>query len=115
MRLVSRHRYSRSRVSALTSHSPAGPSSFDAPGHSPNTTYLIYLPLRNAPETLSLQLDRPASSICAGCAADSAPRFASPPVLWYGTSIQQGGVASRAGNAYDAVISRVMGWGRRPC
>ena len=27
-------------------------------------------------------------------------------VVWYGTSIQQGGVASRAGNLYDAIIGR---------
>lgn len=27
-------------------------------------------------------------------------------IVWYGTSIQQGGVASRAGNLYDAIISR---------
>lgn len=29
-----------------------------------------------------------------------------PPVVWYGSSIQQGGVAARAGTAYDAIISR---------
>ena len=39
---------------------------------------------------------------------DPAPAFAMPPVIWYGTSIQQGGVASRAGTAYDAVISRAL-------
>ncbi len=31
-----------------------------------------------------------------------------PPIVWYGTSIQQGGVASRAGNTYDAIISRTL-------
>ena len=30
-------------------------------------------------------------------------------ILSDGTSIQQGGVASRAGTAYDAVISRALG------
>ena len=30
------------------------------------------------------------------------------PTSRYGTSIQQGGVASRAGNTYDAVISRAL-------
>eukprot|EP01046_Picozoa_sp_COSAG06_P033394 COSAG06_NODE_3404_length_5394_cov_6.648914_9_plen_69_part_00 len=32
---------------------------------------------------------------------DPAPAFAMPPVLWYGTSIQQGGVASRAGTVSE--------------
>jgi hypothetical protein len=30
-------------------------------------------------------------------------------VIWYGSSIQQGGVAARAGTAYDAVIARALG------
>ena len=90
-----------------------------------NTTWLIYLPLRNAPETITLTplataaaaaaaaaagtATQQAATVCAaGCAADAAPQFAMPPILWYGTSIQQGGVASRAGTTYDAVISRTL-------
>lgn len=73
-----------------------------------NSTWLVYLPLRNAPDTISLTPTTPGTICGAGCAADKAPEFAMPPVVWYGTSIQQGGVASRAGNTYDAVISRTL-------
>jgi hypothetical protein len=69
------------------------------------TTYLIYLPLRNAPASMNITLlGRGTISASGG----SAPTLANPPVLWYGTSIQQGGVASRAGNTYDAIISRAL-------
>jgi hypothetical protein len=69
-----------------------------------NTTWLVYLPLRNAPEKITLAVADPAGPgvLCGGgasCAADTAPQFEMPPVVWYGTSIQQGGVASRAGTA----------------
>lgn len=36
----------------------------------------------------------------------AALRGGSEQIVWYGTSIQQGGVASRAGNLYDAIIAR---------
>ena len=74
-----------------------------------NVTYLVYLPLRNAPAQMQLQVVGP-HGICGGrgCAADTAPAFATPAVAWYGTSIQQGGVASRAGTAYDAIIARAL-------
>eukprot|EP00940_MAST-03C_sp_MAST-3C-sp2_P000994 g994.t1 len=76
-------------------------------------TYLVYLPLRNAPKDVLVGID-PSFSICGGgtCGAnDVAPKFDDSnrkPIVWYGTSIQQGGVASRAGNAYDAIISRAL-------
>ena len=38
-----------------------------------------------------------------------APTFQSPPVVWYGTSILQGGVASRPGNAFSNIVSRYLG------
>jgi len=81
-------------------------------------TYLLYLPLRNAPATISLTpyvQTGTDSVLCGGdgvakCApgVDTAPQMANPPIVWYGTSIQQGGVASRAGTAYDAVIARTL-------
>jgi cytochrome oxidase assembly protein ShyY1 len=37
---------------------------------------------------------------------DSQPGFTKPAVVWYGTSILQGGVASRVGNAFTNMISR---------
>lgn len=74
-----------------------------------NITYLIYLPLRNAPAAISLQLYPPTASIAgASSPVDMAPKFATPPIVWYGTSIQQGGVAARAGNTYDAILSRTL-------
>lgn len=37
---------------------------------------------------------------------DTRPGFKQPAVVWYGTSILQGGVASRVGNAFTNMISR---------
>eukprot|EP00038_Savillea_parva_P001754 m.107044 g.107044 ORF g.107044 m.107044 type:complete len:263 (+) comp10611_c0_seq1:1876-2664(+) len=75
-----------------------------------NVTYLVYLPLRNAPDQLDIQVDTASNTLCGGptCAADTAPPFASPPIVWYGGSTQQGGVTSRAGTAYDAIIARYL-------
>jgi hypothetical protein len=76
-----------------------------------NVTYLIYLPLRNAPASITVGVTPATAHICGGaepCEEDPAPLFANPPVVWYGTSIQQGGVASRAGNTYNAIISRAL-------
>jgi hypothetical protein len=74
-------------------------------------TYLIYLPLRNAPKDLKVGVPSD-SYLCktSKCINDVAPKFNSKykPIVWYGTSIQQGGVASRAGNEYDAIISRAL-------
>jgi hypothetical protein len=80
-----------------------------------NTTYLLYLPVRNTLVDDSGAVGVPtgsyiAGSDSAGAAAlgDTAPqlRGGKRRVVWYGTSIQQGGVASRAGNLYDAIIGR---------
>lgn len=101
---------------ALLHYAEQGHGTIIKPHNSPagsTTTYIVYLPLRNAPKELSLSLAPISATICGGadtdCASDAAPQFKMPPVLWYGTSIQQGGVASRAGTAYDAVISRSLG------
>ena len=89
------------------------------PEHATNVThwtYLIYLPLRNAPK--NLQIGIPTQfDICTDndtdtkkCKNDRAPQFNKKykPIIWYGTSIQQGAAASRAGNEYDAIISRAL-------
>ncbi len=84
-------------------------------------TYLVYLPLRNAPKELSVgvpsnalvcsKINEKSSQMSGiGDCKDAAPSFdENKPIVWYGTSIQQGGVASRAGNEYDAIISRALG------
>ena len=89
-----------------------------------NTTYLLYLPVRNSIVDDSAAVGVPAGSYIAGtppedpmlgstaprvvAAGDVAPilRGGKDAIIWYGTSIQQGGVASRAGNLYDATIGR---------
>ena len=78
---------------------------------SPFWTYLVYLPLRNAPKELKIGVPSDAH-VCFGedlSKCDKRRRSISTSRLWDGTSIQQGGVASRAGNEYDAVIGRVLG------
>eukprot|EP01052_Picozoa_sp_SAG31_P034571 SAG31_NODE_4059_length_3630_cov_2.094308_5_plen_104_part_00 len=50
------------------------------------TTYLVYLPLRNAPENMTMTLSPSTATICGGmtdCQTDdTAPKLAMPPVLW---------------------------------
>ena len=79
-------------------------------------TYLIYLPLRNSPKKLEIGISSE-YNICGKnislCKNDvnvaPPPKFDQyKPIVWYGTSIQQGGVASRGGNEYDAIISRAL-------
>jgi hypothetical protein len=76
------------------------------------TRYRLHLPLYNGVAKLSLGYNTGG----AGCTnnhcvlvADSDPRTlaieAKPPVVWYGTSIAQGGVASRPGMAFTNSIA----------
>jgi hypothetical protein len=84
------------------------PPALDAAG---NLTYLVYLPLRNAPAAINLTVPT-TSALCGGasCGADAAPRLhARAPIVWYGTSIVQGGVAMRAGNAFSSLLGRALG------
>lgn len=74
------------------------------------SSYILYFPLRNWP--LSVQVGVPTGSAVgpAGTLGGVAPSFhADRPIVWYGTSILQGGVASRAGNAYSNIITRRLG------
>lgn len=45
-----------------------------------------------------------------GAALEAAAPYSEPPVVFYGSSITQGGCASRAGNSYQALLSRQMGF-----
>lgn len=65
------------------------------------TSYRLYLPTYNT--VLGGAIGVPSG---AKLSADSRPGFKSPAVVWYGTSILQGGVASRVGNAFTNMISR---------
>jgi hypothetical protein len=93
------------------------------------TTYLLYLPVRNTLVDASAAVGVPVGSYIAGtgpqnalavpnapstsstrAVGDIAPllRGGSDAIVWYGTSIQQGGVASRAGTLYDSIIGRQL-------
>lgn len=71
-------------------------------GLAPGMELLIYLPLYNGVSRLRLGL--PAGSSLWQV------RFASaaPPLVWYGTSIVQGGCASRPGLAHTAIAGRLL-------
>jgi hypothetical protein len=62
----------------------------------------IYLPLYKPVKVLGIGLDSDAK-------VSKARRFASPkPVVFYGTSITQGGCASRSGLSYQAILGRQL-------
>jgi hypothetical protein len=62
----------------------------------------LYLPLYKPVEVLGLALDSDAK-------ITKARRFAAPkPVVFYGTSITQGGCASRSGLSYQAILARQL-------
>jgi lysophospholipase L1-like esterase len=67
--------------------------------------YLLYLPLYNGVESVELGLPP-------GASFEQAPdRYASQkPIVFYGTSITQGGCASRPGMAYPSIIGRTLDW-----
>ncbi|MBL8215910.1 MAG: hypothetical protein JNK87_34630 [Bryobacterales bacterium] len=63
---------------------------------------LLYLPLYKAVKVLGVQLDE-------GATTGAARRFAvAKPVVFYGTSITQGGCASRSGLSYQATLGRQL-------
>lgn len=64
------------------------------------TTYTINLPLYSDVKEFYVGLDPDAE------VAEPDPYAIEQPVLYYGSSITQGGCASRPGNAYQAMISR---------
>ena len=64
--------------------------------------FRLYLPLYNGVEKLELGVEPTAEFT----AAPSDPR---PPIVFYGTSVVQGGCASRPGMAYPAIIGRRLG------
>lgn len=66
--------------------------------------YLLFLPLYNGVERLEIGVV-PGARIAPGPARPESHRR---PVVFYGTSITQGGCASRAGMAYPAIIGRAL-------
>ena len=45
-----------------------------------------------------------------GAVVEPAAPYTAPPVVFYGSSITQGGCASRAGNSYQAILARELGF-----
>lgn len=70
--------------------------------------YRLHLPLYNGVADLRIGFDSDhgASSLQQDTSAAAAATAAKAPVVWYGTSIAQGGVASRPGMAFTNIISR---------
>jgi len=66
--------------------------------------YRLYLPLYNATESLEIGV-RPGSALAK---APAYPGDRAKPMLFWGTSILQGGCASRPGMAYPSIIGRRM-------
>jgi hypothetical protein len=65
--------------------------------------YMLYLPLYNGVE--SVEIGVRSNSVC-----EPAPVRLRQPVVFYGTSILQGGCASRPGMAYPAQVGRWLDW-----
>ena len=66
-----------------------------------STAYRLYLPTYNSVTAGSIGVPQGST-----LTKDHRPGFEKPAVVWYGTSILQGGVASRVGNAFTNMISR---------
>jgi len=65
--------------------------------------YMVYLPLYNGVKAVSVGVPEGAQL------APSAPRAAKP-IVFYGTSITQGGCASRTGTCHTAFLGRWLDW-----
>ncbi|MEA1997567.1 MAG: SGNH/GDSL hydrolase family protein [Gemmatimonadota bacterium] len=63
------------------------------------TRYILYLPLYNS--VTKVEIGIPEGAVIAGV-----PRPEGKPIVFYGTSITQGGCASRTGMAYPAILGR---------
>ena len=65
--------------------------------------FILYLPLYNGIKALELGIPDSAQ-------LEAAPVRPQKPIVFYGTSILQGGCASRPGMAYPAIIGRHLDW-----
>ncbi len=72
---------------------------------SENREYMLYLPLYNGVKSLEIGLPKKAKL------SRGKPRAHTKPIVFYGTSITQGGCASRPGMVHTAILGR---WLNRP-
>jgi hypothetical protein len=68
--------------------------------------YMLYLPLYNGIKSLEIGI-KPGTVLAP---APARPAGRDKPICFYGTSITQGGCASRPGMAYTAIIGRSLDW-----
>ncbi|MBN1345341.1 MAG: SGNH/GDSL hydrolase family protein [Phycisphaerae bacterium] len=68
--------------------------------------YLLYLPLYNGVQSLEIGLPLEAKL----AKAPPRPGDRAKPIVYYGTSIAQGGCASRPGMAHPAILGRRLDW-----
>jgi len=66
--------------------------------------YLLYLPLYDGIDTLKIGIDQGS-----GIRSPEVNRFSDKPIVFYGTSITQGGCATRPGMAYTSIVERKLG------
>jgi len=66
--------------------------------------YLLYLPLYDGVDSLSIGIIQGSEIVL-----PEMNKFPGKPIVFYGTSITQGGCASRPGMAYTSIISRKLG------
>lgn len=73
--------------------------------------YLLYLPLRKTVAQASIGVEAGAALPVRDEAfsSDGVTMNGLKPIVWYGTSIDQGGVASRPGNTYTNILTRNLG------
>ena len=83
---------------------PSGVSNAAAFPVSPGNQYLLYLPLYNGVKSVEIGIAKD-RTISAYKPASSKPR---KPIVFYGTSITQGGCASRPGMAFTAIVGRKL-------
>lgn len=83
---------------------PSGLSNTAAFAVSPGKQYLLYLPLYNGVKSVAIGIPKD-RTISAWKPASSKPR---KPIVFYGTSITQGGCASRPGMAFTAIVGRKL-------
>lgn len=83
---------------------PTGVSNVAAFSVSPGKQYLLYLPLYNGVK--SIEIGIPKGQTVSACKSASAKPC--KPIVFYGTSIDQGGCASRPGMAFTAIVGRKL-------
>jgi hypothetical protein len=89
-----------------TNEYPTSVNTLGAVGGGVNTTYRLHLPLYNAPSALSIGYS---TARGATLRPDAAYAPKGKPIVWYGTSIAQGGVVTRPGMAFTNAIARDLG------